>query len=1277
MVKARAFDPNSVMARDARDIARAVNNGKVSGRVKTRWAESVERLARRGSLVPAVSYPPELPISLHCDSIVELIRAHPVVIVAGETGSGKTTQLPKTCLAAGLGRRGMIGHTQPRRLAARTVAQRIAAELSTSLGNEVGYAVRFDDKWNENTLIKVMTDGLLLNEIRSDRDLNAYDAIIVDEAHERSLNVDFLLGYLKRLVERRSDLKVLITSATIDVDAFAHHFSDAPIVSVSGRGYPVETRYRPFSESLEETLQACLAEIRVEKTKGPRDVLMFLPGERDILDWSRWINRQFRDQYEVLPLYARLPPREQKRIFEPGRRQRVVLATNIAETSLTVPNIGYVIDLGEARVSRYSFRSKLQRLPIEPISQASADQRRGRCGRIAPGVCYRLYEESDYDSRPLYTDPEIGRTNLAAVVLQMRAFRLGDVGTFPFMDPPGPRAVNDAVRLLHELQALDNDKLTEKGNMMARLPVDPRLARMVIEANHCGSLTEVLIIVAALAIQDPRLRPLDRQAAADKAHERFMDEASDFLGFVNLWTWANALREDATRSGYRRALEQNFLSPNRMGEWRSLHRQLLLACRDLGLRSKKEAADYASVHRALLAGSLSFIGLKTDKGSYAGPRNLTFRVFPGSVLASKRPKWLVAAEITETQQTYARCNAQVEARWIEQAAPHLIRRTYGEPGWDEKRGEVIARERAVVYGVPVVENRRVSYSHIDPAICRRLFIRHALVAPSLQIDAPFLDHNRELVSEIMELQAKGRRTDLLASDEAQRAFYEERLPLEAISVRSFEGWYRNVDSVQRDRLMMTRDDLLRIADFFPADDEFPGQIDIDGIAVNVRYRFAPGTDDDGVSIEVPLGLLAKIQQDALDWLVPGFFEEKCVELVKALPKRTRKQLAPVPDRVATVVPSLIRVDRYRRGRLLLAFAQILRDRFDIVIPVSEWNIDRLPPFLCMNVQVLDNKHGLIDQDRDVEALKSRLLARLEQRMDDGLRAKFEMKGLTTFPDIGLPESMVLDESGEQLSVYPVLVDRKESVDFRLDSDQKLQQRSNRQGLCRLALLGERQSVRYIRKEIDKETTLLLQYATLGTRDQLVDEVLRDTAWVAYFQGSDIPRSREAFEERLKDRRGQLVETYFELIVRVRAVVSRRFDTAREVDDLSSKTFARAHRDMEEQLLGLVPHDFLSTTPYDRLPDLIRYLDGMRYRIDHLQGKVGKDENNTEIIAGWQVRYARLKDVCGNEEVLVRLRFLLEEYRIVLFSQVVGAREKVSEKRLEREFEPLEMEAGLR
>ena len=1277
MVKARAFDPNSVMARDARDIARAVNNGRVSDRVKTRWAGSVERLARRGSSVPAVSYPPELPISFHCDSIVELIRTHPVVIVAGETGSGKTTQLPKTCLAAGLGRRGVIGHTQPRRLAARTVAQRIAAELSTSLGNEVGYAVRFDDKWNENTLIKVMTDGLLLNEIRSDRDLNAYDGIIVDEAHERSLNVDFLLGYLKQLLERRSDLKVVITSATIDVDAFAHHFSDAPIVSVSGRGYPVETRYRPVSESLEETLQTCLADIRVEKTRGPRDVLMFLPGERDILDWSRWINRQFRDQYEVLPLYARLPPREQKRIFEPGERQRVVLATNIAETSLTVPNIGYVVDFGEARVSRYSFRSKLQRLPIEPISQASADQRRGRCGRIAPGICYRLYDEADYDSRPLYTDPEIRRTNLAAVVLQMRAFRLGDVGTFPFMDPPDPRAVNDAVGLLHELQALDNDKLTEKGKMMARLPVDPRLARMVIEASHCRSLSEVLIIVAALAIQDPRLRPLDRQAAADKAHERFTDEASDFLGFVNLWMWANVVREDATRSGYHRALEQNFLSPNRMGEWRALHRQLLLACRDLGLRSNKKAADYASVHKALLAGSLSFIGLKTEKGNYAGPRNLAFRVFPGSVLASKRPKWLVAAEITETQQTYARCNAQVEARWIEQAAPHLIRRTYGEPGWDEKRGEVIARERAVVYGVPVVENRRVPYSRIDPAICRQLFIRHALVAPSSQLDKPFLDHNRELVREIMELQAKARRTDLLASDDAQCAFYEERLPLEAISIRSFEGWYRHVDSVQRDRLMMTRDGLLQSADFFPLDDEFPGQIDIDGIAVDVRYRFAPGTVDDGVSIEVPLGLLAKIRQEALDWLVPGFFEEKCVELIKALPKRTRKQLAPVPDRVATVFPSLIGVDRYRRGRLLLAFAQILRDRFDVVIPVTEWNIDRLSPFLRMNVQVLDNKRGVIDQDRDVEALKSRLLARLEQRMDDGLRAKFEMKGLTTFPDMGLPESLVLDESGEQLSVYPVLVDQKESVDFRLDSDQKQQQRSNRQGLCRLALLGERQSVRYIRKEIDKETTLLLQYATLGTRDQLVDEILRNSAWVAYFQGSDIPRLREAFEERLKERRGQLVETYFELIVRVRAVLTRRFDTAREVDDLSSKTFAHARRDMEEQLLGLVPHDFLSITPYDRLPDLIRYLDGMRYRIDHLQGKVGKDETNTEIIAGWQVRYARLKDAGGNEEGLVRLRFLVEEYRIVLFSQVVGAREKVSEKRLEREFEPLEMEAGLR
>ena len=1277
MVKARAFDPDSVMARDVQVIARAIQAGKLSDRLNTRWAASGDRVARRESTVPLVSYPADLPISEHCDSIAELIRAHRVVIVAGETGSGKTTQLPKACLAAGLGRRGMIGHTQPRRLAARTVAQRIATELSVSLGDEVGYAVRFDDKWNENTLIKVMTDGLLLNEIRSDRHLNAYDAIIIDEAHERSLNVDFLLGYLKRLLEHRSDLKVLITSATIDVDAFSHHFSDAPIVSVRGRGYPVETRYRPATESLEATLQTCLAEIRVEKTKGPRDVLMFLPGERDIFDWSRWINRKFRDQFEVLPLYARLPPREQRRIFEPGRQQRIVLATNIAETSITVPNIGYVVDLGEARLSRYSFRSKLQRLPIEPISQASADQRQGRCGRVAPGVCYRLYEEADYDSRPSYTDPEIRRTNLAAVVLQMRAFRLGDVGTFPFMDPPDPRAINDAVRLLHELQALDKDALTDKGKMMARLPVDPRLARMVIEAHYRRSLTEVLIIVAALAIQDPRLRPMDRQAAADKAHERFVDEASDFLGFVNLWSWANAVREDATRNGYRRALEQNFLSPNRMGEWRAVHRQLLLACRDLGLHLNKKAANYASVHRALLAGSLSFIGLKTEKGNYVGPRNLTFRVFPGSVLASKRPKWLVAAEILETQQTYARCNAQVEARWIEQASPHLIRRTYSEPTWDEKRGEVIARERAVVYGVSVVENRRVPYGRIDPAICRQLFIRNALVAPSPQVDTPFLDHNRELVAEIMELQAKGRRTDLLASDDAQCAFYAQRLPPEALSIRSFEDWYSNIDSAHRDRLMMTRDDLLQRVDFFPADDEFPTEIEIDGIAVNVRYRFAPGADDDGVSIEVPLGLLAKVQQDTLDWLVPGFFEEKCIELIKALPKRTRKQLAPVPDRVATILPSLVRADRYRRGRFLMAFVQTLRDRFDVVIPASEWNIDRLAPFLCMNVKVLDNKRRLIDQDRDVESLKSRVLARLEERMDGGLREKFEMSSLTVFPDMGLPESTVLDESGEQLLVYPILVDKKDSVDFRLASDQKQQQRSNRQGLSRLALLGERQSVRYIRKEIGKESTVLLQYATLGMQDQLVDEILLSTAWVAYFDGRDVPRTRDAFEERLRERRGRLVETYFQLIVRVRAVLARRFDTACEVGELSSRTFARARRDLEEQLLRLVPDDFLSTTPYDRLPDLIRYLDGMRYRIDHLQGKVGKDEANIKIIDSWQIRYARLAEVRGSDEAIVCLRFLLEEYRIALFSQTVGAREKVSEKRLEGEFEPLEMEAGLR
>ena len=900
------------------------------------------------------SFPEQLPITPRIGEIVTLMQRHPVLIVAGETGSGKTTQLPKACLAAGIGRRGVIAHTQPRRLAARTVAARIAEELGVRLGDKVGYAVRFSDRTSADTVVKVMTDGLLLNEIQRDPRLRRYECVIVDEAHERSLNVDFILGCLKRLLRRRRDLRVVVTSATIDVDAFAEYFDGAPVVRVGGRGYPVKTIFQEAAEDAESTsadegaLVDCLRTIAEEAPAGRRDILVFQSGEREIFDNSQLLRRIFADRFDILPLYARLPTVEQRRVFAPGGRQRVVLATNVAETSITVPNIGYVVDPGTARIARYSYRAKLQRLPVEPISQASAAQRAGRCGRVAPGVCYRLYSETDFNARPAYTDPELRRSNLAAVVLAMRAFRLGDIERFPFVDPPDPRAVRDAVRLLHELQALTGDELTAIGRTMARLPVDPRLARMLIEASRTGVLAEALIIVSALAAQDPRLRPLDRRDAADQAHALFVNDdakRSDFLVYVNLWRWLEAQRAEHTRSGFRRVLEKRFLSPTRVREWHALHRQLLLACRGLGMKVNAQAADYATLHRALLAGSLGFIGARREPDEtsdrrpvnvaggkrkrrqaieYDGPRALRFRLFPGSALSRAAPRWVVAAEISDTGQTYARGVAEVEPEWIEAAAKHIAKSTFSEPCWDARRGEAMVRERITVYGLAVVTERPRRAADVDRSAAREIFVREALVrwtqhAPN-GIEAPFLAHNAGIERRIQELEAKGRRGDLLAGEKARAEFYLAHLPADVVSRATWRHYIATANEAALSKFKMTEADLLAGTATGVAASDFPMRLAVGTDFIPLKYKFAPGAEDDGVTARVNLGLLSALDADALEWLVPGFFEDKCVALVKGLPKALRRRLVPVPQHVQAILPRLLAPQTYRRGKLAAALS---------------------------------------------------------------------------------------------------------------------------------------------------------------------------------------------------------------------------------------------------------------------------------------------------------------------------------------------------------------------
>ncbi len=1256
------------------------------------------------------NFPTALPITPLIDEIVELLRNHPVLVVAGETGSGKTTQLPKACLAAGIGNRGAIAHTQPRRLAARTVAARIAEELGVEVGAEVGYAVRFSERVSDATVVKVMTDGLLLNELQRDPWLRRYQCVIVDEAHERSLNVDFILGSLKQLLRRRDDLKVIVTSATIDVDAFAEHFDGAPVMRITGRGYPVETVYHPACDDVESGLVECLGTIARDAPVGRRDVLVFQSGEREIFDNARLLKRKFGERFEILPLYARLPVAEQQRIFAPGGRQRVVLATNVAETSITVPNIGYVVDPGLARISRYSYRAKLQRLPVEAISQASAAQRAGRCGRVAPGVCYRLYGEDDFQGRAAYTDPELKRSNLAAVVLAMRAFQLGDIEAFPFIDPPEPRAVRDAVHLLHELQALRDGELTEIGRAMARLPVDPRLARMVIEASRVGALAEALIVVSALAAQDPRLRPLDRRDAADRAHAAFeagqgppgsaIEAAgSDFLTFVRLWHWLATRRAETTRNGFRRVLEKHFLSPARVREWRELHRQLLLACRNLGMKVNARPADYAALHRALLTGSLGFIGIRREadgagarngkvkpkrRADYDGARGLRFRLFPGSALGRAPPKWVFAAEISDIgggAQPLARYVAAIEPEWIEAAARHLTRSTYSEPRWEARRGEAIVDERVTVYGLTVVDKRPKRAVEVDPEAARELFVREALVVRhragrGRSVKAAFLDHNERLMRRLEAHQARRRRGDLLVGERARADFYLQRLPRQVCSVATWERFAARASKADLARFEMTEAELRATTIAEVGADDFPGQLAVGDFTAPLSYKFAPGAPDDGVTVRVDLAALERLGADALDWLVPGFLEEQCLALVRGLPKTLRRQLAPVSDRVRAILPELRATSSYRRGKLSTALSAALRRGFGVHVAVADWRLEALPAHLRMNVQVRGKHRQVMDQDRDLNALRGRLAARLEQALTDGSLDVHERRDITEFPDQGVPPRLTVQGRGGRAVVYPVLVDRGDSVDLLVHPTPKRQAALNRGGYTRLALLATPDVARRLRSEVERDTPLGLHCVALGGLAELADALLRAAAWFAYFEDRDLPTTEAAFKERLASGRAALAPIFIDTLEQTRSILARRFEVAAAISAMASPAFAASRADLMRQLDDLIGAEFLITTPRHRLADLPRYLDAMAYRIDNLAGRVDRDQARMEAVGVWESRLAALREA-GETSAAEQLRFLVQEFRVATFSQRLGTRDKVSAKRLQARFEAAESAAGLR
>ena len=1249
---------------------------------------SAERLSQRQTIARAldVSVNADLPVAEAAEKIRSALREHQVVIVAGETGSGKTTQLPKICLDLGFGVAGFIGHTQPRRLAARTVAQRVDQELGGPTGT-AAHAIRFSDRVGDATLVKVMTDGLLLTEIRRDRFLDAYDVIIIDEAHERSLNIDFLLGYLRGLTKKRKDLKIIVTSATIDVERFSTFFHGAPIIEVSGRTYPVRVEYLDEPLDLVDAVRLALEDIETRPHQGASDVLAFFSGEREIFEVSKALRDLVGAHWELLPLYARLSYQEQRKIFQPtSAKRRLVLATNVAETSITVPNIGFVIDPGFARINRYSYRSKLQRLPIEPIAQASAEQRKGRCGRIAPGVCFRLYSEEDYLSRAAFTDPEIRRVNLASVVLQMQAFGLGNIQTFPFIDPPDPRAIKDALRLLDELKALAGGRLTKLGRAMARLPVDPRLARMLVEANQQGALSEVLVIVAGLAVQDPRERPLKAQQAADASHVQFGDPKSDFMAWLNLWRWIEEERQALTRNRFARLLSKRFINPIRVREWREVHRQLRLACRDLGFRENEKPASYGAIHEAIISGCLSLIALHDEKGAYQGARNLKLRKFPGSSVENN-PRWLVAAEIAETSRVYARNVAQVEAGWIERQAQHLLKKHHSAPRWSQRRGEVVANQSVALYGLRLAENRVVGFHREDPDQCYELFLREGLIAGAIKDPPEFLRANLMEIARIRDLEAKGRRRDLMVDESEIYEFYAERIPRSICRVSDLKAWLNNRANTA---LFMDQGFLERQRDQRLTVEAFPDHLALDGVELPLKYRFAPGEQDDGVTLTVPVGLLPVLSAERLEWFVPGLLPNVIEQWIRSLPKQKRKQLAPLPEKVDSLCAHLLKVDNFGVGRLRTALALLLKDWYRVEVLEEDWSRERLDPHLLMYLKVIDEQGSVVATGRDLPEIRNRLGGA------DQLVAQEQVlrpQVISHYPCEGLADYVMIGEGSARKLCYPGLRDRGDAVELVLFDTSSERDRQNRFGLSRLALLDLGHAGRYFKKELDKHPALQLQFAPLGNAQDLKNELLLNVVWYCFFEGRPLPSDIEAFNDRLETERPALAGVFNQAVSVFAEIMALRQQISSKLLQLSSAAYEPVRKDVTAQLDVLAGPNILSATPYALIPLLPRYLQGLLYRLENLVGRVPKDlalmreihplENRIEAFPTQELY---------DEERMVVLRFLLHELRLSMFAgqmprrnpdrhplddSFLGPRWKASGKRVEREITVEEQRLGLR
>jgi ATP-dependent helicase HrpA len=1248
-------------------------------------AQAGAKVAARRARKPAIRYPGELPVSGRREEIARAIESNPVVIVCGETGSGKTTQLPKICLDIGRGIFGQIGHTQPRRIAARSVAGRIAHELGSPLGDLVGYQVRFTDKSNPDNLVKVMTDGILLAETQSDRLLNAYDTLIIDEAHERSLNIDFLLGYVKQLLPRRPDLKLVITSATIDAEKFSRHFGNAPVIEVSGRLYPVEIVYRPFDEDdedahdidLPEAVANAVDEVTSQSASG--DVLVFLPGEREIRETAEALRKRRPKGAEILPLYARLSAQEQERVFQTGGPRRIVLATNVAETSLTVPGIRYVIDSGLARVNRYSYRNKVELLQIEEISRASASQRAGRCGRVMNGVCVRLYSEEDFNARPEFTDPEILRSSLASVILRMQALRLGEVEDFPFVEPPSPKAIADGYQLLTELGAVDDGrKLTPLGEQLAKMPIDPRIARMIVAAREFGCLKEILILAAGLSVPDPRTRPMDKQEAAAQAHAEFADERSDFVAYLKLWNWfEDALRHKESNRKLVQLCHERFLSYLRLREWRELHGQLAALVAELQWRQNETDARYEEVHRALLTGLLGNIGFKSDEaGAYLGARGIKFWVSPGSGLRKRQPKWIMAAELVETTRLYARCVAQVEPEWIEKLGAHLAKRSYRDARWSREAGNVVASEQVTVYGLIVVPRRQVLYGPVDPVAARELFIRGALVAGEVNARAPFLEHNRRLIEAVRELEHKSRRHDVLVDDSAVFEFFDQRVPQGIWSWVDFDKWRREAERTDPRLLYLEKHLLMRHAAEQVTYDLYPDALELHGHRLKLTYRFEPGHPMDGVTMTVPLAALNQIDERRCDWLIPGLLRDKVTELVRGLPKGLRKHFVPVPQ----VVTAVLDIMKPEPRPLAQVLAAALHRKTGVEVPVQALEAVELPAHLRMNFRVVDEQGNELAMGRDLVALRAQLGVKAQRSFTEAAASQFERRGLSAWDFDELPEIMEIERGGRRIIGFPALVDEGNSVSLVLLDTELEAQAATRRGLRRLFRLAVPEQVKYLARNLPGLSEMSLRYALLleeqGVRsdkasvgDRLREELLAASCDRAFFVDGEPVRERRTFEARVVKARTRLVEVTNELCRLTGEILNRYQQLRTRLGEPRFAAFTRAIADIRAQLKALLPQGFIADVPFERLKHYPRYLDAVGMRLDRLPSNPERDAHWQQQLARFWQMYAtrveqdRLRGV--RDPKVEEFRWMLEELRVSLWAQQLRTPYPVSFKRLEK------------